>query len=250
MESIDVLPRGWWRAGFLLSLPLGLVGLYLRRHVRETPAFTMLRAPSRTADPVRAVWRDHRPALLTAFALVSAGAVAFNIFFVFLPTHVASTTEVTLPGALGVAVAGLSLAGTAALVLGKRTDQIGRRPVVLMATSMLAVLAVPLALSADHGSIVGLAVADLIAGPVIAGVLSMALVAEMFPAPIRSTAMSLTVGLAAALFGGTAPLVAQLVVETTGVVGPGLYVAVVAALGTLQFRAWPETAFTPLPETS
>lgn len=250
LESNGVLARGWWRAAFLLAVPLGLVGLYLRRRVRETPAFTRLEPPSRAADPVHAVWRDHRPALFTAFALISAGAVAFNIFFVFLPTHVASTSPVTLPAALGVAVAGLLLAGSAALLCGKLTDRVGRRPVVLMATSMLAVLAVPLALSADSGSLLGLAVAELVAGPIIAGVLAMALVAEMFPAHIRATGMSLTVGLAAALLGGTAPVVAQLFIGTTGIVGPGLYVAAVAALGTFELRTWPETAFTPLPETS
>jgi MFS transporter, MHS family, proline/betaine transporter len=59
--------------------------------------------------------------------------------------------------------------------------------------------------------------------------------------------MALTVGLASALLGGTAPLIEQLVVETTGLIGPGLYVAATAAVAALALVRWPETAFTQLP---
>jgi MHS family proline/betaine transporter-like MFS transporter len=70
---------------------------------------------------------------------------------------------------------------------------------------------------------------------------------ELFPTEVRSTALALTYGLASALVGGTAPLVATLLVQRTGnPLVPAYYataVALVAAVAVLSTR---ETAFQPL----
>jgi MHS family proline/betaine transporter-like MFS transporter len=174
--------------------------------------------------------------------------LAFNVFFVFMPNHVAARGDVPLQSALGIAAGGLLVAGLTALVCGRASDRVGRRPVVATATALLAGLALPLAVVADRGSLLGLAAAELGIGLAIGGVLSMATVAEMFPSAVRATGMSLTVGLGSALLGGTAPLLAQLLVGATGVAGVGLYVAAVALVAVVGLLRWPETAFAPLPE--
>jgi MHS family proline/betaine transporter-like MFS transporter len=79
---------------------------------------------------------------------------------------------------------------------------------------------------------------------VLAGVLLVAMVGELFPAPLRSTGMSITAGLATALIGGTAPVVDQILVTVSRFdVAPGLYVSLVACLALVALRRWPETAF-------
>jgi hypothetical protein len=58
--------------------------------------------------------------------------------------------------------------------------------------------------------------------------------------------MSMTAGLAAALVGGTAPVIDQILVATLNLdVAPGVYVSVVACLALLALRRWPEAAFKP-----
>ena len=65
--------------------------------------------------------------------------------------------------------------------------------------------------------------------------------------PVRSTGFAVTAGLATALIGGTAPLVAQLLVTFVDLdAGPGIYVAVMASLALIALRSWPETAFREL----
>jgi MHS family proline/betaine transporter-like MFS transporter len=243
----DRVPQGWWRAGFLLALPLGLVGLHLRSRMHETGSFSALGRSAAAAPPLGTMWRLHRRPLVTGFALIAAGALAFNTFFVWLPNWVASTEDVPLSAALGLAVVGLLLGALSGLVCGRLSDLVGRRPVVLTGTCALAALALPLMMVVDRRPLAGLAVADLVVGLLVGGVLSMAAVAEMFPTPVRATGMALTVGLASALVGGTAPLLEQLIAQPTGLFGPGLYVAVVAAAAALAVKAWPETAFDPLP---
>jgi MFS transporter, MHS family, proline/betaine transporter len=65
--------------------------------------------------------------------------------------------------------------------------------------------------------------------------------------PVRSTGFALTAGLATVLIGGTAPLVAQLLVTLVDLeAAPGIYVAVMAGLALIALRSWPETAFREL----
>jgi MHS family proline/betaine transporter-like MFS transporter len=125
--------RAWgWRVPFLLALPLGLVGLYVRVRLEETPGFLMVQdrdAAART--PLREVLGTARPQLAVGFAIVAAVTVSFNIFYVFLPSHLATSGRAPLPQALAAAVAGLLVGAAAAPVAGRISDRVGRRPVLL-----------------------------------------------------------------------------------------------------------------------
>lgn len=244
----DALFGEAWRLAFLLALPLGLVGLYVRRHVSESPGFVRLEpAGARSGTRVRALWAHHRPALVTGFAVVAAGSLAFNTFFVFLPNHLAQTSSLALSTTLLTAIVGLVCAAASAVVLGRLSDRVGRRPVVLGSIGVLVVGALPLSLAAHTESLVALAVAEIVAGATIGGMLSMAMLTEMFPAPLRATGLGLTAGLATALVGGTGPLVNQLLFLATGSeIVPMLYVMSVGCAAFLVARSWPETAFRPL----
>ena len=78
--------EGWgWRLAFLVTLPLGLVGLYLRRRLDETPRFQAVqRARAVVRRPVAEAVRGYPGRLLTGLALVAALALTFNLFFFYL----------------------------------------------------------------------------------------------------------------------------------------------------------------------
>jgi MHS family proline/betaine transporter-like MFS transporter len=240
------LKDGWWRAAFLLALPFGLVGLYLRRRVAESPKFVQ-HTNTPVDGAIRAVWNRHRVGLLTGFALIAAGSLAFNTSFVFVPNHVARTTSLTLPHTLAAAVAGLVSAAAAAVVLGRWSDRIGRRPVVLGSLTALILGAAPLILAAHSGSMLALTLAEVVIGVAVGGTLSVSMLTEMFPTELRATALGMTAGLATALIGGTAPLIDQLLVVGTGhEVVPAVYMAVVGCLAVAATWFCPEMAFDSL----
>jgi MFS transporter, MHS family, proline/betaine transporter len=109
------------------------------------------------------------------------------------------------------------LAATAAAVaLGRPSDRLGRRPVVIGSIGALIVFGVPMSLAAESGSLRSLALAEIKAGIAIGGALSVSMLAEMFPADVRATGLSMTAGLATALVGGTAPLIDQALYKATG----------------------------------
>ncbi len=239
---------GWWRIAFLIAIPLGLVGLLLRRRITDTTQFVSLRTGSGLIDrPVQELWRQHRVALLRGFCLLAAGSLAFNTFFIFMPNNLIARHGAGLTPTLLVTALSLGLAALAALGLGRLSDRVGRRPVVIGAAAALAVLAPPLSVMATQGSVLGLFVAEAFIALAVGGVLSIAMVGELFPAPVRSTGLALSAGLATALIGGTAPWVDQLLVTTVGAgTVPGLYVALVALVALAALRRWPETAFKAL----
>jgi MFS transporter, MHS family, proline/betaine transporter len=139
----------------------------------------------------------------------------------------------------------LAVTAAAAVLLGRLSDVVGRRPVAIWSCVALAVLAAPLSI-AGSASQLGLLLAQLIIGGALAGVLLVAMVGELFPTPLRSTGMSMTAGLATALVGGTAPVIDQILVAAFHRdIAPGVYLSVVACLALLALWRWPETAFKP-----
>ena len=244
----EAVAAGWWRVPFLLSLPLGLVGIYLRRRGQESAFFLDApRRPGPSFRPVRTVWSHHRRAAVTGFCVVAAGSSAFNMFFVYLPNHLIAARDWSAPEALLAPVVGLVAVAVSAVALGSLSDRVGRRPVVMGSLIALVLCAVPV-MSLAHGDMLAVTVlVAIVPGIAIGGTLAVALLAEMFPTSVRGTGLGLTAGLATALVGGTAPLVGQTLVATTGRdLAPAAYVAAVALVAAAVMWSYPETAFDEL----
>ena len=110
---------GWWRIPFLIALPLGLVGVLLRRRISDTEQFLALQAgPGPVDDPVRELWSHHRIGLIRGFCLLAAGSLGFNTFFIFMPNHLIAFTGAELAPTLLATAASLGLAAIAALGIG------------------------------------------------------------------------------------------------------------------------------------
>jgi MHS family proline/betaine transporter-like MFS transporter len=248
-----LLPRAalqtWgWRVAFLLALPLGLVGLYLRLRLDETPHFRAVEdARALARRPLVEALRAGPARALVGFGLVAAASLSFNTFFVFLPNHLATTQRLPLSRALAAALGGLAVMVAASPALGRLSDRVGRR--ALLAAGMLSLVAgtVPAYLLIRQATPAGLALGYLLVGAAIACFVLPSFLSELFPTRVRSTALSLTYGMAGALLGGTAPLVDSLLVRHTGnPLSPAwcaVAVTAVAATGLLLTR---ETAFQPL----
>jgi MHS family proline/betaine transporter-like MFS transporter len=238
------LSAGWWRVAFLLALPLGVVGVYLRQRVPESPVYVSARREASLQEhPLRELWRGHRRAWGTGFAAVAAGSLAFNTFFVFVPNHLIVAGTHTVSVALLAVVPGLLGAAGVAVGLGALSDRLGRRPVVLASATVLAVGAVPAFAVVTSGSLVGLVLGEVAVGAAVAGVLSVSMLTEMFPTGLRATGAAMTLGLATAIVGGTAPLVDQVLSQVTGQrLAPAAYVALIALIAVLAVRSAPETA--------
>ena len=179
--------------------------------------------------------------------MLAAGSLAFNTFFIFMPNNLIARHGAELTPTLLVTALTLALAAVAAVGLGRLSDRVGRRPVAIGSAATLAVLAPPMSVLAAEGSVLNLFMAEVVISVAVAGVLSIAMVGELFAAPLRSTGFALSAGLATALIGGTAPWIDQMLVNVLDAeTAPGVLVAVMALIALIALRRWPETAFRPL----
>ncbi|MGO2659694.1 MFS transporter [Mycetocola reblochoni] len=255
--------EGWaWRLPFLLAAPLGLIAIYFRMKIEDTPAFQAAQelqeaqdstddrssdgAPQGVIGLVRLYWKE----LLIAIVLVAAANTASYALTTYMPTYLTGTlhydeihgTLLTLPVLVGMALC-IPLSG-------KLSDRFSRRRVLTFGAISTIVLAIPafllLTLGPIWSTLLGL---SLLAIPVIfyIGNLASSLPA-LFPTASRYGAMGLSYNVAVALFGGTAPLILEAIVQATGNdISPAFYLIGTSVAGLIAVFFMTESARRPLP---
>lgn len=242
--SADALADWGWRVAFLLAAPLGLVARHIRRRLAETPLFEEIASPQ-PPRLVADVLRTRGTAAGRGFVLIAVFAMAFNLWFVFLPNYLAASGLVSLGQALAFGVAGLLTAAVTAPLAGRLADHVGRRVMLIAGTLAVAAFAVP-GFALARGSVLGLLVSDLVMGALIGSLVVTAFVAELFPTTVRATGVALTYGVASAVFGGTVPLIATLLAGAGEIWAVPVSLTGLALLALAAAVTARETAFTRL----
>ena len=233
-----------WRVPFLLSVLLVGVGLVIRLHILETPAFARVKeAGAQARRPVVEVLRTHARELLLAIGVRLAENASFYIYTVFVLVY---ATEKVGMGKETV-LAGIVLAAACSLVAiptcGALADRLGRRPVYLFGACVTALFAYPLFLLLDTGSAplvwLALVVALVFAHAPMYGPQG-AFLSELFSTRVRYSGASLGSQLSSVVAGGLSPFIATMLLPY----GPATlasYLMVMAALTVAAVLAATET---------
>lgn len=156
-------------------------------------------------------------------------------YLVIMPAYLQSALHTGFNQALLIAV--ISNIGFALTIIpsGILSDRIGRRAVMVLATALLLILALPLLkiLQAESSTLAIKALVVLVAGGLV-GMLAgpgPAMLAEMFPTRVRYTGLGLAYSLSNALFSGCAGLIITGLIKETGNVDiPAYYVMATAVV--------------------
>jgi MHS family proline/betaine transporter-like MFS transporter len=253
MLSESAMESYGWRIPFLIAGVLGVVGLYIRLKLGDTPEFEELREKGEVAtSPLReALTTSWRPILQIA-GLVVIHNVGFYIVFTYLPTYFTKTLEFTKTNAF----ISITIASIVAIMLipplGALSDRIGRKPLLITGAVAFAVFAYPLFMLLNTGSLAA-AIAAHAALAAIESIFvsaSLAAGAELFATRVRSSGYSIGYNVSVAIFGGTAPYVATWLVARTGnELAPAYYVIAAAIITLATVMTMRETAAQPLRQT-
>jgi MFS family permease len=229
-----------WRIPFCSSVVLVVFGLWLRRGVAETPVFLELESRHAKAKaPIKEVFREHLPSLLTAIGVRIGPDVAYALLVVFTLTYITTVLHQSRPLALTATMIGAVCHAVAVPWFGALSDRVGRRRVYAAGTAASILWAFTYFSLMDTGRalLIGLAVAGGLTLHAVMYGPQAACITEQFPARVRYAGASLAYALAGIVGGGFAPLLFTAIYKAYGsTLGVSLYVA--AALGVTLFALW------------
>lgn len=249
--TADQLSSWGWRLPFLLALPLGAVGLYMRRKLEDPALFTAASESGGVhSAPLVVLLRNHGRDLLKVVGLVVYGTSGAYLLL-YLPAYSQTILDVAPGTSFGAALAAILAATVSVPVCAAVSDRVGRRPCLLVTSLTAAVLMYPAFVLLQGGTtsylaahlVIGLAVGSF-AGPMSAAI------AEAFPTALRYSGLSVGYGVATSVFGGMTPLaLTALLGATDNQLAPAWFFITTALISFGAAWAITETAGKPLRES-
>lgn len=248
--AVQQLPKedmiSWgWRIPFIASFIIGLVGIWIRTGVAESPEFTAAKTAKPTARlPLMEVIQRKPRNFIGAFLLSIGPNVASYLpsafALTYLVTHVGVDKSV---GVMGVMICNfikfITIPGA-----GHLSDRFGARRVFLVGAVGLTLLMIPFFLLLNTGASgfiwLGMFMIYCLCNDAMLGAQA-AMLSEAFPAHIRYTGMASSRELAGAIAGGTLPFIAVALQSLYGgswwpVAIYAMILGVIAAIGALMLE--------------
>ncbi|HIS29010.1 MAG TPA: MFS transporter [Candidatus Avamphibacillus intestinigallinarum] len=240
-----------WRIPFFIAGPIGIIGLYLRNHLEESPAFAKMEEQKEEAEAEAASasvsLKDmliyHRKPLIIAIILVFFYNVIDYTVLTYMPSHLSDVLGYGNTKGLLLILIVMFIMIPIVLIMGHFGDRIGNKRIIIGSLIGVVVLSVPAFMLIETGS-------NLLVffGLLIIAVLLSALQGTMpsqlpslFFTEVRYSGLSITYNVSASLFGGTAPLlIAWLINVTASTFAPAFYLVFAAIIGIIVVSIYVE----------
>lgn len=233
-----------WRIPFFLG---GLIGAIAMFALFRTPESEVFEPGDEKEEevPIRVVFTKERLQLIVNSLLNGYQSLSYYVVVTFVPTYLitfegAKPEEGTLAGLVAAIVFGVASPPS-----GRLSDRYGRKPVMYGAALLMAVCAVPLFLvlaEAQTAAVIPAQATLMLLVTLFSGAM-LVTATELFGPKTRYTGVAVGFNLGAAVFGGTAPLIATALISITDFnQAPAVLLAVASILVLYVVFRTPETA--------
>ena len=236
--STEAFMSWGWRIPFLSSAVLILVGYIIRRVVEESPVFREMQLRKKESSaPLGVLFKHHKKNVILAALIFAANNAAGYLVIAFFASYGSNVLDMSRTATLIASFIG----GVSWLVFtmfgGWIGDKIGKILTFQIGYAIIILWAVPMWFLLDTASLplftIAIVVITIGLGPSYGP--QSALYAEMFPARVRYSGVSIGYALGSIVGGAFAPMIAQMLLNRTGAGWPiGVYIAI---LGIISFIA-------------
>jgi len=244
----DGMEEWGWRVPFLIGGPLGLIGMYVRSKLEETPVFQELENEGEVESGAGAALKDlmamfWKP-ILTLLALVAALNIANYTLLTYMVSYLEKEADFSATAAGNLTIIGYACMLVFLPLAGALSDRIGRKP--MWAGSFIGLIA----LSVPMFWLIGQGFWPAVLGFTVLGIVYVAQLATisatfpaMFPSQVRYGGMAISYNVSTAAFGGTALYVNDALIGATGNnLMPAFYMMAGSAVGLIAVFFMVETA--------
>ncbi len=248
----DQMNTWGWRLPFLVAAPLGLVGVYLRSRLEDTPIFRELEAAGEKEEHTATQFKDliagyWGPILRLGGVVVALNVVNYTLLS-YMPTYLEKSIGLSSSMSLLVPIIGMLAMMVFLPFAGGLSDRVGRKPLWWFSLVGLFIAGVPMFMLMGTnaiGALVGFAVLGLLYVPQLATI--SATFPAMFPTHVRYAGFAIAYNVSTSIFGGTAPAVNDWLINRTGDnLVPAYYMMAACVIGAIAMVKVPETTRCPI----
>ncbi len=198
-----------WRIPFLISLPIGIIGIYIRTKLDESPEFKTLQNKGLLAkSPFKELFKNNTKRFFVICGLFVSISIPFYIFFAFLATFLVKISHYTQLEVSIIYLICTFAFGCFAPISGWLSDRFGIYKVLLCAIITFAAFLFPiftLIFSSDFystlsGCLIFIFLITLYQGSI------PSIILQIFPTKVRAIGTAFSFNMVSAIFGGLAPL--------------------------------------------
>jgi len=223
-----------WRVPFILGGLFGLLSVWLRQWLQETPVFKEMQALARLADelPLKRVLRAHRSSVVLTMLMTWLLSAAIVVMILMTPVLVQKLYAIPATAALQANSIATLFLSIGCIVFGALADRFGAGRVMMAGCVMLGATSMlfyqQMAVAPQHinalyalcGFFVG--VIGVIPGTAVSA----------FPPAVRFSGLSFSYNVAYAVFGGLTPVLVSLLLPLDAL-APAHYVLALSGVGVL-----------------
>lgn len=234
-----------WRIPFWSSIILILVGFYIRHSVEESPVFKeMQNLKKRESAPLKQLFKGNTKEVVLAALIFIANNAAGYLVIAFFISYGVKALGMTRGDAMTASLIGGLGWLTFTMVGGWMSDKIGRVRTFQLGYGFMILWAVPMWFLIDSGNaaLFTLAIFILTIGLGPSYGPQSAMYAEMFPASVRFSGISIGYAIGAILGGAFAPMIAEMILKQTGQSWMiGVYISALAVVSVIAVSMVPKS---------
>lgn len=236
----DTMLAWGWRVPFIIAAPIGIIGMYLRNHLEESPAFQAMEEVNESDEKeqqhvsMKEMFLYHRRSLLMCLVLVFFYNVIDYTVLTYMPSHLTAVLGYGETKGLLFILMVMFIMIPIVLVIGYYGDRIGNKRIIQASLVGIIILAIPSFLLIESGNNWSVFFGLLILGALLASIKSTmtSQLPSLFFTEVRYGGLAITYNISASLFGGTTPLlISWLINITANKLMPAYYIIFASLIG-------------------